>query len=199
MRGLHHSGRCTPHTGLNRQSTGELYSTMYTSKPTPGISRRSSPRPSRPARTDYAQLSASTSPFSSCYGPFKEMGLVVQVTWNGKKCFYLPALYLNNDSAIAAGREIYGSPKKLAEVTTFESNETFTATCRRSGVDFLTITTKITGPGKESDFVPVFPCYKPEDDPLDRRTMAGSQTDHLLRRGQPRHTLYVPVCRNRRA
>lgn len=117
------------------------------------------PAPFAPSEDGLCAAFSIDVPFSSCYGPFKEMGLVVQVTWNGKKCFYLPALYLDNDSAIAAGREIYGSPKKLAEVTCTDNNEIFTANCRRAGIDFLRITTKITGLGKEEDFIPIFPTY----------------------------------------
>ena len=98
-------------------------------------------------------------PFSSCYGPFLEMGVVVQVEYNGKQCFYLPALYLDNDSAIAAGREIYGSPKKHADMSFKHNNEIFTASATRADVQFMTITTKVLGEGSADDFPAVFPVY----------------------------------------
>ena len=98
-------------------------------------------------------------PFSSCYGPFLEMGVVVQVEYKGKKCFYLPALYLDNDSAIAAGREIYGSPKKHADMSFKHNAEIFTASATRADVQFMTITTKVLGSGDTQDFPAVFPVY----------------------------------------
>ena len=98
-------------------------------------------------------------PFSSCYGPFLEMGVVVQVEWQGKQCFYMPALYLNNDSAIAAGREIYGSPKKHAQMSFKYNAEIFTASATRADVEFMKITTKVLRPGKAEDFPAVFPIY----------------------------------------
>lgn len=98
-------------------------------------------------------------PFSSCYGPFNEMGVVVEAVWKDKKCFYMPALYLDNDSAVAAGREIYGSPKKFAKVSIRQQNEILTATTTRAEIDILNITTKIIGTAKETDFISIFPIY----------------------------------------
>lgn len=118
------------------------------------------PEPFTPGDDGLCVAFAIDVPFSSCYGPFQEMGLVVQAKWKGENCFYQPALYLNNDSAIAAGREIYGSPKKYAQMN-FSNNqcETFSASATRGGVEFLKITTKILGTGENSDFPSIFPYY----------------------------------------
>ena len=54
-------------------------------------------------------------PDSTGFGDYTESGQVIPVTFNGKAGGYVHAMYLNDDSPIAGGREIWGFPKKLAE------------------------------------------------------------------------------------
>lgn len=54
-------------------------------------------------------------PDSTGFGDYTESGQVIPVSLNGKKGGYVHAMYLNDDSPIAGGREIWGFPKKLAE------------------------------------------------------------------------------------
>jgi len=53
-------------------------------------------------------------------GPYYEMGVTVAASYNGKKGGYYPYMYLTQDSAIDAGREPFGFPKKAAYITTLE-------------------------------------------------------------------------------
>jgi len=98
-------------------------------------------------------------PFSSSYGPFNEMGVVVQASFQGDSVFFLPSLYLDNDSAVAAGREIYGSPKKMAEVRLEQRGDLFVGTCIRNGIEIIQITTRTLAPAQAEEFIPVFPIY----------------------------------------
>ncbi len=54
-------------------------------------------------------------PDSTGFGDYSESGQVIPVTFNGVKGGYVHAMYLNDGSPIAGGREIWGFPKKLAE------------------------------------------------------------------------------------
>jgi acetoacetate decarboxylase len=54
-------------------------------------------------------------PDSTGFGNYTESGQVIPVTFKGQKGGYVHAMYLNDDSPIAGGREIWGFPKKLAE------------------------------------------------------------------------------------
>lgn len=54
-------------------------------------------------------------PDSTGFGDYTESGQVIPVSLNGEKGGYVHAMYLNDDGPIAAGREIWGFPKKLAE------------------------------------------------------------------------------------
>lgn len=54
-------------------------------------------------------------PDSTGFGDYTESGQVIPVSFNGREGGYVHAMYLNDDSPIAGGREIWGFPKKLAE------------------------------------------------------------------------------------
>jgi acetoacetate decarboxylase len=54
-------------------------------------------------------------PDSTGFGNYTESGQVIPVTFNGKPGSYVHSMYLNDNSPIAGGREIWGFPKKLGE------------------------------------------------------------------------------------
>jgi acetoacetate decarboxylase len=54
-------------------------------------------------------------PDSTGFGDSTETGQIIPVEFNGRKGSYVHAMFLNDDSPIAGGREIWGFPKKLAE------------------------------------------------------------------------------------
>jgi hypothetical protein len=50
-------------------------------------------------------------------GPYMEMIVSVPVLHKGQLYLYVPAIYVDTDSALTAGREVGGYPKKLAQIT----------------------------------------------------------------------------------
>jgi acetoacetate decarboxylase len=54
-------------------------------------------------------------PDSTGFGDYTESGQVIPVRYKGKEGAYVHAMYLNDESPIAGGREIWGFPKKLAD------------------------------------------------------------------------------------
>ena len=54
-----------------------------------------------------------TYPFSTL-GPYEEAILGISCLWQGKPRFYIPHIAVNSDIPQAAGREIWGYPKKFA-------------------------------------------------------------------------------------
>lgn len=54
-------------------------------------------------------------PDSAGFGNYTEAGQVIPVKFAGKSGIYTHAMYLDDDTPIVAGREIWGFPKKLAE------------------------------------------------------------------------------------
>lgn len=54
-------------------------------------------------------------PFSTL-GPYKEVILVIHCLYNGQPTSYIPHIVVNSEVPLAAGREIWGYPKKLAHI-----------------------------------------------------------------------------------
>lgn len=67
-------------------------------------------------------------PDSTGFGSYVESGQVIPVRYKGKSGSYTHAMYLNDDSPIAGGREIWGFPKKLAEPSLVVVKETLVGT-----------------------------------------------------------------------
>ena len=54
-------------------------------------------------------------PDSTGFGDYTESGQVIPVSFQGQSGGYVHGMYLNDEAPIAAGREIWGFPKKLAD------------------------------------------------------------------------------------
>lgn len=50
-------------------------------------------------------------------GPYMEMIVNIPVLYKGQLYLYVPAIYVDNDAALTAGREFGGYPKKMADIT----------------------------------------------------------------------------------
>ena len=53
-------------------------------------------------------------PDSTGFGDYTESGQVIPVSLNGRRGSYTHSMFLDDESAIAGGRELWGFPKKLA-------------------------------------------------------------------------------------
>jgi len=55
---------------------------------------------------------------ASTLGPYGEYVSILHVVDDdGRPGFYIPYIYVTNEAALAAGRELLGAPKKLADIT----------------------------------------------------------------------------------
>ena len=80
-------------------------------------------------------------PFSTL-GEYYEALLVIQVAdLKGNIGYYIPYIYVTNDAALAAGREVVGAPKKLAHIDLQKEYNTVTGVLERpKGKRLLTVT-----------------------------------------------------------
>ena len=53
----------------------------------------------------------------STLGPYEEVILGIPCIWDGAPKFYIPHIVVNSDIPQAAGREVWGYPKKMATIT----------------------------------------------------------------------------------
>ena len=67
-------------------------------------------------------------PDSTCFGDYTEIGQVIPVSLNGRRGSYTHCMFLDDESPIAGGRELWGFPKKLAEPTLEAKIDTFVGT-----------------------------------------------------------------------
>ncbi|MBS1849165.1 MAG: acetoacetate decarboxylase family protein [Actinobacteria bacterium] len=70
----------------------------------------------------------------STLGPYCEYVSLLRVTDDeGAAGMYIPSIYVTNDAALAAGRELLGAPKKLASITVEAAAEAVVGTLARPG------------------------------------------------------------------
>jgi acetoacetate decarboxylase len=55
-------------------------------------------------------------PFSTL-GSYEETILGIHCTWENEPRFYIPHIVVNNDVPLVAGREVWGYPKKMADIS----------------------------------------------------------------------------------
>ena len=68
---------------------------------------------------------------SSSVGPYTEAIQQIACEWEGQRRSFISRILLDNDAAIAAGREIYGFPKKFAFVELRRDGDTLLGTLER--------------------------------------------------------------------
>lgn len=69
-----------------------------------------------------ARIVVAHMPFTT-YGAYEEAYQLLDCLWEGKPCIYPVRIFLNNESALAAGRELWGNPKKLGHVEWSDESE----------------------------------------------------------------------------
>lgn len=79
-------------------------------------------------------------PDSTGFGDYTESGQVIPVTFNGQSGGYVHAMYLDDDSPIAGGRELWGFPKKLASPRFAVEKETLVGTLDFGSIRIATAT-----------------------------------------------------------
>lgn len=65
------------------------------------------------------------------FGSYQEAYLLVNCLWQGQPRVYMPYIVLNTESPLAAGREIWGIPKKLAQIDVRLEQELYVGTVDR--------------------------------------------------------------------
>jgi acetoacetate decarboxylase len=77
------------------------------------------------------------------FGAYGESAIQIPVrhTASGTVGAYSPLLFVENDGAVAAGREIYGQPKKSGQIELGPEGDLLVGRLSRNGIDVLTATT----------------------------------------------------------
>lgn len=120
---------------------------------------RITPAPLEPA--DHNRLMAfvgDCSQLSHSYD-YHEVAIVQSVKYKGKSAVTTPYIWTSTDTALLAGRELYGMPKMLCDHEQIQkaSNEV-TGYLRRNGTDMMALSMNVMGPGDPAE-IPLGPTF----------------------------------------
>ncbi len=99
----------------------------------PEIIREQLPEPLEPVERPLVHYEWISMPDSSGFGSYTESGLVIPCRYKGEEMNFVSQMYLDDDPPIAAGREIWGFPKKYAHPKLEVVKDTLTGTLSYSG------------------------------------------------------------------
>ena len=96
---------------------------------------------------------------ASGLGRYREMVLEIPSTFDDTPGRYAVYFYLDGDSPIAAGREIYGCPKKEARITLEVKDGILTGTVERGGITLVRASMELAQLGNVEEFPPMMPLF----------------------------------------
>lgn len=95
--------------------------------------RAAVPEPLEPNKDNLICFEWINMPDSSGFGSYTESGCVIPCTYKGEACNFVAQMYLDDEAPIAAGREIWGFPKKYAHPKLSVVKDTLTGTLHYAG------------------------------------------------------------------
>lgn len=116
----------------------------------PGVTRRLVPEPLEP-NPDDLMLVAVGDMHNDTLGSTKEAFVVVPVSDGATTGNFTVFLYLESDACITSGREIWGWPKKQAQIETRDSGDRHEAVVRRAGRELIRISVDAGGDVRPED------------------------------------------------
>ncbi len=125
-------------------------------KSTPETLRELVPEPLEP-NADNIMSAWVGSLHSAGFGPYHEAVIAVPVRFQDIAGRYNVYLYVDNDAAIAGGREIWGYPKKGARFSRIESAETVRYAVERGGVQIIGASVVLADLGNPEELLPPLP------------------------------------------
>src|SRR5690606_14178285 len=99
----------------------------------PDAIRRAVPEPLVPDPSNQVFYEWIKMPDSSGFGDYTESGVVIPCSYKGEPMNFVAQMYLDDDPPIAAGREIWGFPKKYAHPKMEVVEDTLTGTLTYAG------------------------------------------------------------------
>ena len=77
--------------------------------------------------------------------PYKESALLVKASYKGEEGFYCLSMPVTDDMAMAGGREGWGYPKKMANISFSRDGDSVTGYTERHGIKFMQVKAKLSG------------------------------------------------------
>ena len=111
----------------------------------PDIVARLLPPPLKPAANPIAMAFVANYPRTNFDVTYRESALFLRAEFEGEEGGYCLSMPVTSDIAMAGGREIFGFPKKIANIELNREGDTFEGWTERRGIRFMEIRAKMTG------------------------------------------------------
>jgi acetoacetate decarboxylase len=121
----------------------EMLAVFWETKPE--IIARLLPPPLKPTKDPIAMAFVAFYPRTNFDVTYKESALFVRAAYNGEEGNYCLAMPVTNDIAMAGGREVFGYPKKMAEIHFERNNDLAQGWTERRGIRFMEVRAQLTG------------------------------------------------------
>ena len=99
----------------------------------PEALRKVVPSPLKPSKENIVNYEWINMPDSYGFGSYSESGAVIPCEYNGESINFVLQMFLDNEPPIAAGREIWGFPKKFGKPKLFTKTDTLIGKLTYSG------------------------------------------------------------------
>ena len=121
----------------------EMLSVFWETKPE--IVSRLLPPPLKPADYPLAMAFVADYQKTNFDVSYKETALFIRAVYEGIEGSYCLAMPVTNDMAMAGGREVFGFPKKMADIHFSKQDDSLTGWTKRRGVRFMEIKATLSG------------------------------------------------------
>ena len=111
----------------------------------PEIIARLLPPPLKPAKEPVAMAFVAFYPRTNFDVTYRESALFIRASHNGEEGNYCLAMPVTNDIAMAGGREVFGFPKKMADIHFARKGDSVEGWTERRGVRFMEVHAKLSG------------------------------------------------------
>ncbi len=132
----------------NLRQKGEFYDaevlTVYF-ETTPGVVQRLLPSPLEPAALPIGAAFVANYPKTNFGVAYLESALFLLAQHNGVEGAYCLSMPVTNDIALILGREVFGYPKKMAEIRFEREGEDVRGWTERHGIRFFEVRAKLNG------------------------------------------------------
>jgi acetoacetate decarboxylase len=112
---------------------------------TPEVMKRLLPPPLKPAMFPIGGAFVANYPKTNFGVTYLESALFLQAEYNGEEGAYCLAMPVTNDMAMIGGREVFGYPKKMADIHMKRDGEKVEGWTERHNTRFFEVRAKLTG------------------------------------------------------
>lgn len=126
------------------------------------------PAPLEPMDRPLAMAFVADYPQTNFGRPYKEAALFLPARHQGVEGAYCLAMPVTDDMAMAGGREVFGFPKKMADIHFSVQGDQVEGWAERHAVRYFQVRASLTGQPNDPGFWSIFPETGPDDPPQER-------------------------------